>query len=128
MDEGHILKRYKRLRNDYCTPYIPQIKKLKRRFKKLRTTQVNLREYINERLNVDPAYIKNAERVYKKHAINFTKLECSNPYIEFRMMGGKDYCNRVDEILKDVAHCCKAMRLAINKKAEPIIDLQLAAL
>lgn len=109
INERELLTRYRRSKNDYCASFITQIKQLKRKFKKIKNAEITLKKYIQNNLNTDTESIKNYDKTYKKYSINFDKLKCKTPYIEFRMIGGTDYCYRIYEIVTDINNISVAM-------------------
>ena len=106
VDEYKFAKTYSREENPYCVPwshYFGQIAKRVYRDKtvvdKLDTIKINgqqlvyatsIGQYVEDTAY---KYAKNAAKYFDEKYLttNISKLTLSDPYIEFRMMGGKDY-------------------------------------
>lgn len=81
VDEEKILKKFKRLNNTWCIPHM---------------------KYLSKRSEKQNPIIHTEQR---DRAISFRRPH----YMEFRMIGNKDYHKRWTDIVKTIEHCGKSM-------------------
>lgn len=110
VDEVRVAEKYGRSRAHYALPHNSKIRQQARYWAKLKNKPEPLKEYV-KRWALD-----RDELMEKYSAINFRKQKRLG-YIEFRMVGNKDYHKRYSEIKRDLLHFEQCM----IKAADPIM-------
>lgn len=97
VDDEAVARRYKRSKLYYCLPHNSTIRKQARYYNNLKNKPCGLVDYVKQWA------LTNRQLAEKYSAINFGKQK-KQGFIEFRMIGNRDYQNRYKEIVKDIRH------------------------
>lgn len=134
VDEYKFAKTYNREENPYCVPwsyYFEEIWKRIKRDSKLALDKKQVFRY-NAHTMVDSAsrgefvddglelkYATNVSKFFDEKYLttNVSKLALKQPYVEFRMMGGKDYHHTaLVPMVKELVDCVNTAADGFNKK------------
>jgi hypothetical protein len=119
LEENRVLDLFGRRGNSYCLSHRDTLKlydsnnSVQRRFNK-RLSQLSAEEI---RLLINNE---------KFRTVNFGKLTCMQPYLEFRAIGGADYHKRYSEIHQTIKHFCDAMEYAIKNDEDELFRQRIA--
>jgi hypothetical protein len=105
LDEQRILEKFNRHRNNYCRSHrfcLSQSREYQVGGQLREATLANSTEVLNSIISRE-----------KYRTVNFWKLGCRVPYLEFRAMGGKDYHKRYQEICECIKHFTEAMEYSL---------------
>ncbi len=106
---NEILSQYKRQRNEYCRSYDQDFKKWARFLKT---------ENAKDSSDVARIFADRLKRsCNSKHRAVSYRLDASNPYVEFRMIGNKDYHKRLSEVKLNIEQMIQAMYISVDDKA-----------
>lgn len=136
-DDFYIAKQFKRDKNIYCKPWNQIVKKLNRYVKRYNKTsdsykKWNIRTEFTELVDAmffsteeyrDTPYTDLLEEIEfesKYMSVNINNL-VDFGYVEYRMIGGRNYHHKIDEIQEAIDHFCLG-QLVAQKKDETRIE------
>lgn len=107
LPELAILKEHGRLRNRYCQPFKPKIVEHICSYEmKNRKTSFSYLDY----------YIHTNSKKYR--SVNFGKLQSYVPYLEYRMIGGRNYHRKYSLIEKEIYNIATGLLNTLNVKEQ----------
>lgn len=137
-NEDEILRKFNRNKNGYCIPWSFYIKKLRNKIKRDRLIS-NKKEALRncaevlitssaDRVLVDD---KHSTAIYdelidKYMATNVSKLQFG--YVEFRMIGGANYLDRLSEVIENTKHLIQSIKIATKGRNWGVINSYLFGL
>lgn len=127
LDEMKYLKEFGREHNDYCYPVRGIIESATRKF-----LQHTRREHEAKKNEINlpglSFFIKKAVRCYHENSIDLEKLTRKTPWIEFRIMGGKNYHKKQAAVLQAIEHFVRCLEAACSNVDEAKFREQVAKL
>lgn len=106
LDSQKILKQFDRDDNQYVRSHGIE----KPLFSEWMFNYLDMQDFVSDSSFLDP-YLMDTE---KYRTVNFRKLNTNTPYLEFRILGGKDYHLRYSEVISAISRFVECTREAVS--------------
>jgi Putative amidoligase enzyme len=112
LEEDKYLRKFKRTSNRFCRSHKKNLSK------QFADTLAYAYRYAGDKAQtakmLTPEYLQGAIPTNKYFSVNFGKL--TQNYLEFRIIGGKNYHKRFDDVKEAILHFCECMQKSTSKR------------